>query len=251
MICFEPDKSGYKISVLRIVIPTLMCIFNLFSIIHADEVIIGKNTIDSMIFSPNPQARLGLANGILKLYPSDTLWTVGTMLKALEIELDSTNSNIQEAGNSFSYTERIVRQYIRNLESFGPTINDTLSALLNSQSEKFKNAIKIVLAKNSMESVHHDVRNILLNDSDPNFRGLAAVAITAYKDTSDILLLLKALNDPYTVTVALDYALPGQNMTEIIHPVSEDAFWALKYGFGVLPDAKSPLGYKYIEKGPK
>jgi hypothetical protein len=118
---------------------------------------------------------------------------------------------------------------------------------MKSQPTKVKTALKIVLAKNALELVHNDVRKIVSGDPDPNFRGLASIALTSYKDTSDILLLLEALDDPYAVTITNHYALPGHSMKEIVCTVNQDASWALIKCFKVSPDPKSPNGYKYID----
>jgi hypothetical protein len=205
--------------------------------------------LDSLALSPlwTDHMTFSKYTAIFPIY--DTCWAVESIVRFMDSEANNPSSIGRYNGTHITYSQFMIRQGIKTLEALGPGIIPTLYGEKSEYNLKTQSLISIVLTILRDESVHSEIRDLMLKHPDPLIRSSAAMVIGAYKDTLDIPLLLDAMEDTFSVIVYLDYMLPGHSMSETVHPVAWDAFKTLIEAFGVIPDSKAPKGYRPYKKG--
>jgi len=179
----------------------------------------------------------------------DTSWAVESIVRFIDKEANYPSTTMRNEESNLDYSQFMVRQSVRTLGAMRANIIPALHEEKSKYNPKTQSLISTALAMLRDESVHAEIRDLMLKHPDPLIRSSAAMVIGAYKDTLDIPLLLDAMEDTFSVIVYLDYQLPGHSMSETVHPVAWDAFKTLIEAFGVIPDSKAPNGYRPYKKG--
>jgi len=201
--------------------------------------------LDEMSKSSGWQERFYAAKFSLSIPDFDTIAISKLFVESINREILHPSS-LEFSLNSYATnSERVLRQYVFNLVELGPSITSLLYSYLDSLSGDVRNWIIIVLGFDKQQSVHEELRLLLLNNPNPNLRSMAARALSQYADSSDIEVFKKALSDPHKITYQSDHITETQGNTRTVYPVHSEAAAALReMGYVITVDSSGVFTIK-------
>jgi hypothetical protein len=159
---------------------------------------------------------------------------------SIENEINSPSLNEKPIGSFLSYSQNRIRRLIFDLAGLGVEIADHIYSKSTVSQPQVKSALTISLGLMGDPRVHEEIRNMMANEMDLNMRTLAALALGKYNDTTDVPLLVRALNDITEVIVQLDFPAPNGEYFDRTYPVRGAANNALvDMGYRIYKDSTS------------
>jgi hypothetical protein len=210
---------------------------------------LSREQLDSLLSSTRWIDHLTFAEYLAKFPQYDTCWAVESLVKLIDSEANNPSTTGRDVSFFLTYPQIMIRQ---SVSTIGVLNSNVISILYDEKSKynaKTQSLINTALAMLRDESVHDEIRNYMIRDLDPFIREMLAMSIGAYRDTLDIPILLEAYKDTFNTVVHLHYALPGHSMSETVYPVAWEAFKVLIEVFEIIPDDKSPNGYRPYKRG--
>jgi len=225
----KSTKSGYHIGSWKfaVVVSGLVCNLLTSQITSADEVksdtIFTKAEIGQIIESPNSLQRNTAAKAILSTVDSDTTWAFETIIHGIQIEQDYLQRS-HELNSSYVLTSfENIKNYVRDLGLLGSHSPASLKEFGENLPLNQKTWVLIARGYQKDETLHDKLREVAAGKGNPLQKAMAVEAISQYKDTSDIPILVDAVLDrENAIYWAGESDLPGYN------PVAERAVIALR-----------------------
>jgi len=193
---------------------------------------VAKSDIDSLIKSSDLFERFDGARLLCSATDFDTTWAYETIIEGIAIE----NEKLKDTGFHFKYfrinPDRIFPIYIEGLAAISKNSPGRLRQYTMSLSGEMKEWLTVALGFLTDKSAHEDVREIISTTSNIILKANAIRAISEYRDTSDVPLLIATLSDTLSI-IEIDEPMAG--MTDIFpsyNPVIESTRYALnKLGY--------------------
>ena len=147
---------------------------------------------------------------------SDTLRLIDEIAQKLEIEITTPSSDVRRVGSYLTISQQTVRRFISELEAMGPGYADYIYAKRSQVGAATSSALAISLGLMKDPLVHDEVREIVLEETDPSIRGMAVKALSTYMDTLDVPAFIQALSDTNIVVMELDvFTLDGESSRRV------------------------------------
>ena len=161
--------------------------------------------IEELAKSPNWLDRNTAAKQLIHISFEDTSKVVELIVKGIKREISNPSSDSMQTSTFLSDSERILMTYFDNLVKLGKPINKLLLSLNDSLKGDEIFWIKLALGYLKEETVHDEIKNILLNNPNPTLRIAAVRSLAQYNDSADTEVYILALSDPYQVTYRSDH----------------------------------------------
>jgi hypothetical protein len=197
-----------------------------------------------MITSSSWSERFRAAKTVLEAPDFDTLRAVNMLIDGIRMEIRSPAiPNLAEirGGATTVKWDQILRAYIQNLASMGTSILPQLSTFADTNDTKTLSWIIIARGLIGDTLVHHRIRTLALDDSDPNLRAMAIEALAVYSSKDDFEIFQQALSDSSKLISSTDVSMDGGKSLKRneLFPVRIEAINALrKIGYSVIPDSR-------------
>ncbi len=147
---------------------------------------------------------------------SNTLRSIDEIVRNLEIEITTPSSDVRRVGSYLTISQQTVRRFISELKAMGPAYADYIYAKKSQVGAATSSALTISLGLMKDPRVHDEVREIVLEETDPSIRGMAVVALSTYMDTLDVPAFIQALSDTNIVVMELDvFTLDGESSRRV------------------------------------
>ena len=171
-----------------------------------------KAEIEQFINAPRSDQRQKAAESILSAVDFDTTWAFETLIKGIQIEQEFLERS-QEINSSYVWASwHFIQKYIRDLALLGSYSSGSLNDFGENLPPNQKTWITIARGYQKDEMIHDKLREIIAEKGNPPQRTMAVEAISQYKDTSDISILVDAeMAQDNTIYWAGDSDLPGFN----------------------------------------
>jgi len=215
-------NSNYSaLSRFSIIIATLVCFLLICQISFADEgksdTILTKTEIERLIESPQSLQRNTAAKAILNTVDFDTTWAFVTIIHGIQVEQDYLQRS-GEIGSSYVLTSfENILNYVRDLGFLGSHSPASLRDFGEKLPPDQKTWVLIAGGYQKDETIHDKLREIAAGKGNPLQKAMAVEAISQYKDTSDISILVDAaLDSENSIDWAEDGDLPGFNPVWVI-----------------------------------
>ncbi len=147
---------------------------------------------------------------------SNTLRSIDEIVRNLEIEITTPSSDVRRVGSYLTISQQTVRRFISELKAMGPAYADYIYAKKSQVGAATSSALTISLGLMKDPRVHDEVREIVLEETDPSIRGIAVRALSTYMDTLDVPAFIQALSDTNIVVMELDvFTLDGESSRRV------------------------------------
>jgi hypothetical protein len=193
-------NSEYSVpSRFSVIIPTVMCLLSFYQISFADQglsdTIFTKTEIEQSIESPQSLQRNTAAKEILNIVDFDTTWAFHTIIHGIQVEQNYLQRS-GEIGSSYVLTSfENILNYVRNLGFLGSHSPSSLKNFGENLPPDQKIWVLIARGYQKDETVHDRLREIAAGKGNPLQKAMAVEAISHYKDTLDIPILVDAALD--------------------------------------------------------
>lgn len=219
---------SWKIATL---VSILVCYLLISQISFADEGKLDtkftKAEIRQLIDAPRSDQRQEAAKSILNAVDFDTTWAFETIIKGIQIEQNYLGPSKEINQGSFWTSWRNIQKYVRDLAFLGSYSAASLRDFGENLPPNQKTWVLIAEGYQKNEILHDQLREIVAEKGNPLQKAMAVEAISQYKDTSDIPILINAaLDHENSIEWAPESDIPGFN------PVAEagsKALWEMGY----------------------
>jgi hypothetical protein len=140
---------------------------------------------------------------------SDTIQLISEYKSRLQSEIVLPTSNLKHIGSYLTESQAKVRKLIQGLSALGPRYADHIYIESESDTSESSRALIISLGLIKDPRVHDRIKNIVLNEADPNVKAMAVVALAKYQDTLDVPIFVFALSDTNRAYFRTDFGYPG------------------------------------------
>ena len=158
---------------------------------------VSANEIKALLVSDNFADRECAAHILGKGVVIDTTEAIQLLINALKNEVDSAISYQNLEHSSLPQTELLKLGYLSSLEALADTGKAIIKKYLESSTGEFRTRLIILMARLGDPVARVEIRNILLNDTDPYLRFDAAGVILDSPSEGDIPALREALKDTF------------------------------------------------------
>ncbi len=205
--------SSWKIAAIASI---LVCYLLISQISFADEgkldTALTRAEIEQLVAAPQSDQRQKGVESILDTVDFDTTWAFETIIKGIKIEQDYLEHS-KEINSTYVWASwHNIQKYVRDLALLGSYSPASLKNFGENLPADQKTWVTIARGYQKDEMIHDKLRKIIAEKGNPLQKAMAVEAISQYKDTSDISILVDAeMALDNTIDWAGDSDLPGFN----------------------------------------
>lgn len=156
------------------------------------ETPLSKSKIEDLIQRLIPEEREKGAKAVLDAIDSDTSWAVNTILTGIRVEEEYLANSREYYSRDVYIAYYNFQKYVRDLALLGLNSAGLLQTLTDTLSSDQKTWAKIALGYGKDPTFHEELRQMITGSPNVLHKAMAAEAIAAYEDESDVEILHQA-----------------------------------------------------------